>query len=164
MASSIMRLLSYKAQGLNSPMKRHKAFQHYHSQQAGIIFIQETNFPAPFKPSFLHKHFPQFFTANADNKTRGVAILFSKNAPFTLVQKIKDPDGRYLLLKGYIGPLLYSFLSYYAYNKSQVALFSSMFCTLSKHFKGLVVCGGDLIWPWTLVLLNLSHWVPSYAA
>lgn len=126
-------------------MKLFKVFQNYRSQQETLSLCRRSIFLllSSFKPSFLHKHFPKFFTANAENKTKGVAILFSKNVPFTLTQEIKDPHGRYLLLKGYIGPLLYTLLSYYAPNTGQVAFFSSMFCTLSRHFEGLVVCGGD---------------------
>lgn len=47
-----------------------------------------------------------FFTTNADTKTKGVAILFAKHFPFSLIKEIKNLEGHYLLVKGLIGELL----------------------------------------------------------
>lgn len=51
-----------------------KAFQYYSSQRADMLFIQETNFLASYKPLLIHKHYLVFCSANAPNKTNGVAI------------------------------------------------------------------------------------------
>lgn len=79
-----LKIALHNVHGLNSPSKRHKAFQSYHSRGLDIVLLQETHFPASYNPTFLHRTFPTFFLANADTKKRGVAILLSKSTPFTL--------------------------------------------------------------------------------
>lgn len=89
-----LKIALHNVQGLNSPSKRRKAFQSYHSRGLDIVLLQETHFPASYTPTFLHRTFPTFFLANADTKKRGVAILLSKGTPFSLTHTIKDPEGR----------------------------------------------------------------------
>lgn len=138
-----LKIASHNTQGLNSPIKRCKAFHNYYSRGLDIILIQETHFPKSYDPSFLHRSYPTFFLANADNKKRGVAIFISKRTPFTLSQTIKDREGRYILVKGDINGTLFSLISYYAPNKGQASFFSSMLTFLSPHLEGKVIMGGD---------------------
>lgn len=53
---------------------------------------------------------------------------------------MKDPQDHFLLLKGQIG----TFVFYYAPNKAQAPFLTNMFRSLSQHFEGTVLCGGDL--------------------
>lgn len=73
-----LKIAFHNTQGLNSPIKRRKAFHNYHSRGLDIILLQETHFPKSYDPTFLHCDYPTFFLANADDKKRGVAILISK--------------------------------------------------------------------------------------
>lgn len=138
-----LRVASHNTQGLNSPIKRLKAFQHYHSQGLDILLLQETHFPGNFNPVFLHHKFPTIFLANAEVKKRGVAIIFSKTVSFSHSQMIKDREGHYILVKGHIDGCLYTFISYYAPNIGQAKFFSEMLLTLSPHFEGWLVMDGN---------------------
>lgn len=64
--------------------------------------LQETHFPNQYSPSFIHQKYPQFFLANPEDKTRGVAIIFSKCLNFPLIRVVRDPNGRYLAVNGTI--------------------------------------------------------------
>lgn len=112
-------MVSHNAQGLNSLVKRQKIFHAYQSQKVNIVLFQETHFPKRYIPSFLHAHYPQFFLANAEDKTRGVAILISKTCKFTPQLEHRDPEGRFILVMGMLNDHLYLLVSYYASNKGQ---------------------------------------------
>lgn len=79
---SALKIATHNVQGLNSPLKRRKVFDSYKSLKLDILMIQETHFSRRYSPKFLHPHFPRFYLANAENKTRGVAILISKFSNF----------------------------------------------------------------------------------
>lgn len=138
-----LKVASHNVQGLNSPIKRRKAFHNYHSRHIDIRLLQETHFPKSYTPSFLHQNYPTFFLANADVKKREVAVLISKHTPFTHSHTIKDKEGRYILVKGHSNGELYTFISYYAPNQGQASFFSSMLSALSPYLEGWVVVGGD---------------------
>lgn len=105
--------------------------------------LQETHFPASYQPKFLHKNFMNFHLANADNKTRGVAVCFSNKTHFAHTHTIKDPEGRYILVTGTINGEAYTFVSYYTPNKHQDLFFDSTLKVLKPHFIGTVIMGGD---------------------
>lgn len=96
-----LRVVSHNAQGLNSPVKRRKAFQTYHKQKIDFILLQETHFLKRYNPSFLHTKYPTFYIANADDKKRGVTILFSKTCKFSPHPEHRDPDGKVYPGQGY---------------------------------------------------------------
>lgn len=138
-----LRIASHNVQGINSPIKRRKIFQSYHVHKIDILFLQETHFPKTYSPSFIHSKFPRFYLANSDNKTKGVGIFFSCNIQFSFLSEFKDPEGRFLLVKGLIDEQLYSFISYYAPNRGQSKFFKTLFHTLNHLTEGLVMYGGD---------------------
>lgn len=109
-----LHIASPNVQGLNSQIKRQ-----YHSFKMYVLLLQETHFPSSYNPSFIHQHYSHFYLANAENKTRGIAIFFSKRLHFPPTKVIRDPSDRYLLVKGSIDGVTYSFISYYAPNMGQ---------------------------------------------
>lgn len=135
------RLVSHNVQGLNLAIKRRKMFQAYQSQKMAVVLLQETHFPIQYSPSFLHAHYPHFFLANAEDKTKGVAILFAKTCTFKPLQVHREPEGRFILVKGMLDDYLYSFISYYSPNKGQAQFFQLMFQTLGPLLEGTVIFG-----------------------
>ncbi|PIO40409.1 hypothetical protein AB205_0134110 [Aquarana catesbeiana] len=139
-----LQIASHNVQGLNSPIKRRKVLDYYKHLKLDIIMLQETHFPSRYSPKFLHPHFPQFFLASANNKTKGVAILISKNHKFVKIFEHADPEGRFLLVKGMVGDHLYSLVSYYAPNRGQATFFDSLLHSLAQKLEGMIILGGDL--------------------
>lgn len=75
-------------------------------------------------------------------KSKGLAILFAKTCNFSWIADKKDPEGRFILVKGTIEGYLYSMISYYTPNKSQAAFFKHLFETLAP-LEGTLIFGGD---------------------
>lgn len=98
----VLKIASHNVQGLNSPLKQRKVFDSYKSLNLDIVMLQETNFPIRYSPNFLYSHYPQVHLANAETKTKGVLILFSKSCKFDSIFTFKDPEGRFFLVKGTI--------------------------------------------------------------
>lgn len=155
-----LQIFSHNVQGLNSPVKRCKILQQRHTLKADVLLSQETHFPATHNPSFLHKNFTQFYLANAENKTRGVAICFSKRIHFSLTKVIRDREGRCVLVSGTINRGTYTFISYYAPNKGQGKFFKAALQTLKPHLLGTVILGGDSNTPFDLSLDKSNSRIP----
>lgn len=92
---------------------------------------------------FLHKYYPVFLLVNALDKTKGVAVCFSKHVSFTSRQEIGDPEGRFLLVKGLVGEQLCTIISFYAHNVGQAMFFTKLVRALALYLEGQVICGGD---------------------
>ena len=141
--SKPLSVVTHNTQGLNSPIKRRKALQVYKSLHVDVVFLQETHFPKRYNPTFMHAHYPLFFLAKAENKTKGVAVLFSRYCNFNLIKEYGDPEGRFILIKGTLDEKMYTFVSYYAPNRGQKRFFTQMLDTLRPFMEGIIVMGGD---------------------
>lgn len=105
--------------------------------------LQETHFPALYNPKFLDAYYPTFYLVNAANKTKGVAILFSKHSKFSPISEYRDLEGRFLLVKGTVEGRLYSIIYFDNPNKGQSKFFQSLFKTLNPLLEGTFIFGGD---------------------
>lgn len=139
---SNLKIASHNVQGLNSPTKRRNILDYYKSLGIDILLLQETHFPIRYSPKYIHPHFPQFHLASAKNKTKGVAIIFSKYYKFEKTFEYIDPEGRILLIKGTIEGHLYSLVSCYVPNKGRAAFFKTVMDTLNPMLEGMIIFGG----------------------
>lgn len=138
-----INILSLNVQGFNIPHKRTKAMRSFSAKKAHIICLQETHFTDKATPKFLSPSYPQFYTASTTVKQRGTLIGFHRSMPFTLLTQLKDPEGRYLLLAGYILDMAVTIVSYYAPNKRPESFLSHLFQIVETHKFGTVVLCGD---------------------
>lgn len=138
-----INILSLNVQGFNIPHKRTKALRSLATKKAHIICLQETHFIDKASPKFLSATYPQFYTASATVKQRGTLIGFHRTMPFTLVFQLNDPEGRYLLLTGYISDTPVTIVSYYAPNKRPEAFLSHLFQIIDTHKFGTTILCGD---------------------
>lgn len=76
-----------------------------HSEKVVPLFCLRS-----YNSLFVHSRYPQFFLTNADDKTKGVGIFLSKAITFSLKEVIWDPEGRYILLSGYVNRDPYTFI------------------------------------------------------
>lgn len=138
-----LNILSLNVQGLNVPQKRVKAFRSFQSKKAHIVCLQETHFTPTSTPKFFSTSYPQVYTASALTKKRGTLIAFHRSTPFTLHSEIKDPEGRYLILMGYIMDTAVTVVSYYAPNYRPVPFLSHLFNIINTHKMGSIFICGD---------------------
>ena len=136
-----LNMISLNVQGLNVPQKHTKAFRFFQSKNAHIVCLQETHFTPDSTPKHFNPAYPQVYTASASAKKRGVLIAFHRSTPFTLKSELKDPEGRYLILTGYILDSAVTVVSYYAPNLNTMPFLSHLFQTVNTHKIGsLLIC------------------------
>uniref|UniRef100_A0A8C5Q7A1 Reverse transcriptase domain-containing protein n=3 Tax=Leptobrachium leishanense TaxID=445787 RepID=A0A8C5Q7A1_9ANUR len=139
-----LRFLTYNVKGLNIPEKRSKLLRELRALRSSIVFLQETHFRADAPPTLTSGLFPDgFFSNYAVTKSRGTAILFSRDVPFQLVDQQVDPEGRYLFLKGSISDTQYTFASIYLPNTNQHKCLARILKQLTSFTSGVLVLGGD---------------------
>lgn len=123
----VLKILSHNTQGFNSPHKRKKAFQHYKRLGADIILLQETHFADSNHPNYFDKTYNQFYYTTFQNKTRGVAIFIRNTIVLDIQNLYKDPDSRYIIIKGLLNNKAIIIASIYAPNESQSHFFFQLF-------------------------------------
>lgn len=138
-----INILSLNVQGFNIPHKRTKEMRSFSAKKAHIICLQETHFIDKASPKFLSTSYPQFYTASTTVKQRGTLIGFHRSLPFTLLTQLNDPEGRYILLIGYISDIAITIVSYYAPNKKTESFLSHLFQVVETHKFGTVILCGD---------------------
>lgn len=138
-----INVFSLNVQGFNIPHKRTKALHSFALKGANIICLQETHFTDKIYPKFLSSSYPQIYTASATVKRRGTLIGFHRSTPFNLISQLSDPEGRYMLLTGFISDNPITIVSYYAPNKHPTAFLSHLLHVIEAHRTGTVVICGD---------------------
>lgn len=138
-----LNILSLNVQGFNVPQKRTKAFRSFQTKKAHIVCLQETHFTQTNTPKFFSNSYPQVYTASANVKKRGTLIAFHRSTPFILQSEIKDPEGRYLLLTGFVMDTAITVVSYYAPNRHPLPFLSHLFQVINTHKIGSIFVCGD---------------------
>lgn len=103
-----------------------------------IAFIQETHFRSDNIPKLYNHYFPTVYHASTDDsKTKGVAILISKNYPLQVSEVRRDSNGRFLFLKGTLHNRPITLANIYAPNKHQVSFFRDSLHQLTELLVGI---------------------------
>lgn len=76
-------------------------------------------------------------------RARGVAILFCNTIPFRLKFKIIDPNGRFVLISGYVNASLITLLNIYGPNSDDPTFFRNVFELLPEDRSSNIFIGGD---------------------
>uniref|UniRef100_A0A8C5MVH8 Reverse transcriptase domain-containing protein n=1 Tax=Leptobrachium leishanense TaxID=445787 RepID=A0A8C5MVH8_9ANUR len=143
-APSDLHLLSYNVRGLNVPEKRSRLLRDLRASRVSIAFLQETHFRAGSAPSLRDTYFPTGFFSNfSQSKSRGVAILISKEVPFVVDATMEDEGGRFLFVRGSILDSMYTFASIYLPNKKQHSCLSRILKALDEFQQGTTIIAGD---------------------
>uniref|UniRef100_A0A8C5MTU0 Reverse transcriptase domain-containing protein n=1 Tax=Leptobrachium leishanense TaxID=445787 RepID=A0A8C5MTU0_9ANUR len=139
-----LQLYSLNVRGLNIPEKRSRLLRDLHSSKIAVAFLQETHFRADSVPKLGNSNFPvRFFSNYSVSKSRGVAILFSKDIPFKIEATEMDEGGRFLFVKGTILDSKYTFANVYLPNKKQHSCLKRILRKLELFEQGVTVLAGD---------------------
>lgn len=118
-----LKVISHNIKGFNSPQKRRKAFKAYKSLGADSLLLQETHFSTDNHPSYLYKTFKQCYFSTYGSRSRGAAILIKNSVMFQTQQMYRDPNSRFVIVKGSIQDKQLTLASVYAPNASQATFF-----------------------------------------
>lgn len=134
---------SWNVRGLGHVLKRAKVFSHLKSLSTDIVYLQETHI-RPTKEKLLRCSWAnQIFQSTFSSKARGVAILIRKTVPFRHVSTVSDPNGRFILVTGYIHSFHVTLLNVYGPNFDDPAFFRKIFSSLPDLSDTHLIVGGD---------------------
>lgn len=123
----VITCITHNVRGFNSSHKLKKTFTNYKTLGAQIILLQETHFASNKHPTFFHRSYKQAFYTLYQTKCRGVVIFFHNSFPLEVKQVYKDPDGRFLIIKGLVVGQELTIANVYVPNVAQAAFFTTFF-------------------------------------
>lgn len=86
-----------------------------------MFFLQETHFKTNHIPRLTDSYFNEAHHAtNNVSKSKGVSILLSKDASFEITDKLVDPGGRFIFIKGLCGGVPTALANVYLPNTSHL--------------------------------------------
>lgn len=113
-----LNFLTYNVRGLNTPIKRYNILREIKQLSGDVVFLQETHISHETNVKLNLKDFPKWFYGDSTTKqTKGVAIGFARGVRFTL-ERLVDPDGRYLFLRGRLNEVDCTLANIYCPNKN----------------------------------------------
>lgn len=132
-----LKLYSLNVRGLNSPEKLSRLLYSLWKEKPHIVLIQETHFRSDSVPKLHDRNFPTVFHApNETAKSKGVSILISRHCPFPFSDVQRDPQGRYIFIKGTLHDLSFMIANVYAPNSQQVPFFRRVLYHLTAFQSG----------------------------
>lgn len=137
-------MISHNIRGLNIPEKRVSLLRELKKGRPQFVFLQETHFRTNHIPKLTNAFFTAAYHATNDAaKTKGVTILVGKDTPFTLTDRLTDPEGRYVFIKGTYRDRTVTLANVYFPNSSQVTFCQKAIRVLKGFASGLLILGGD---------------------
>ena len=137
-------IYSMNARGLGDQVKRVQVFLWLHNRPADIFFLQETH-----STTFCEKQWKDdwgnnniFFSHGTSNST-GVAILFSNNMDFKIMNEYHDDDGRVIVLDVTINDDIITIINIYGPNVDDPIFFDSISMIMRDFTCETIVIGGD---------------------
>lgn len=143
-----LTVVSHNIRGLNIPEKRSTLLRELKKGRPHFAFIQETHFKTNNIPRLTDSYFIEaHHSTNTLTKSKGVSILISKDANFELTDKLADPEGKYLLIKGKHNGIPTTLANIYFPNTSHLTFCRKMMKELEGFYSGRIILGGDFNLP-----------------
>uniref|UniRef100_A0A3Q3BC05 ribonuclease H n=1 Tax=Kryptolebias marmoratus TaxID=37003 RepID=A0A3Q3BC05_KRYMA len=138
------KVITLNVNGLHNPIKRSKALAKMKREKQDIIFWQETHLSTAEHEKLARMGFKNvYFSSCTKNSSRGVAILLSNGLNFQFSSQIKDKEGQYVLVKGYIDHKEVTLLNVYRPPGNNKQLIRQIFDMITTEVSGILICGGD---------------------
>ena len=141
---SVTKCITWNGKGINNVVKRRKILSSLKKEAAQIAFIQETHLRDLEHVKLRRDWVGQVFYSSFNSKSRGVAILLHKRLPFTFEKRIKDHEGRYVIISGFLYGERLILGCIYSPNTFEASFYSKLMADLSSSTSPLIVLGGDL--------------------
>lgn len=135
-----LKFLLYNVRGLNSPVKRFNIIREIKHLKAEVIFLQETH----SNSKIFSKDYPIWYYGDSSTKwAKGVTIGFARGVRFTPEERLADPEGCYLFLRGRINEVEYSLANLYCPNKNPIRYLKGVIEKFMEFKKGGAIMSGD---------------------
>jgi len=143
---STLGLHTLNVRSVTQLKKRKTVFDWLKKCCKGIIFLQETH--SVSTSDWSNEWSGDVYMAHGSSKSKGVAILFPANFPYTLLEKTLDDNGRYIILKiSVYEEILVMVNAYFPtkdYQKEQLILLKTLKIILQPLAEETIIFGGDL--------------------
>lgn len=136
--------MTYNVRGLNIPSKKHTIMKELKRYGAEVFFLQETHISHESKVKHPGTFRYGFMGTQVLKERGGVAIGFANRICFVLKDRLTDPEGRFLFLKGKLGDEEYTLVNIYAPNKNPMKYLKGILAKLGDFRQGHTIMMGDL--------------------
>lgn len=140
---SDLKIVALNVKGFNNVVKRQKVLAFLKKEKTQIALLSETHLNDLEHLKLRRSWVGQVFYSSYNTNSRGVAILIHHSLPFTLETTIKDNDGRYVLISGYLYGEQILIGCIYGPNSYDSAFFPKLLSEVSSVSTPYVVLGGD---------------------
>lgn len=145
MACDKVKVISFNVNGLLNPIKRSKILSKMKTEQAHVVYLQETHLTDKEHLKLKRKGFTNLsFSSYKSGHRRGVAILISSKLNFEKTFEMGDKEGSFILVRGKIEGNPITLLNVYAPPGSDISFFRKIINIMVTETEGLLICGGDL--------------------
>ena len=144
-----VKIATFNTNGLRNKTKRLAVFEWLNKKNNSIIFLQKTHSSLETETEWKQdmRNFDLYFS-HGTTSTRGVCILISKRLDCTILDKVMDKKGRFLLLHIKDKESEYVLGNLYAPTKDkkieQLSFFHYVQSILTQYIEKPIVIGGDL--------------------
>uniref|UniRef100_A0AAX7TPZ0 exodeoxyribonuclease III n=1 Tax=Astatotilapia calliptera TaxID=8154 RepID=A0AAX7TPZ0_ASTCA len=138
-----LKIISLNVKGLNNVVKRQKLLSFLKKEKIQIALLSETHLNDLEHSKLKRNWVGQVFYSSYNTKSRGVAILIHSNLPLTTEKVIKDKEGRYILISGFLFRESVFIGCVYGPNSEDVSFFPNLLTHVSAIASPYLVLGGD---------------------
>ena len=111
-----MLIITWNANGLNAPTKRHRMAEWKQKQDPCICCLQKTHFRPGDTYRLKVKGWKKIFHANGNHKKAGVAIVISGKIDLKIKTVTRHKEGHFIMIKGSIQEENITIINVYAAN------------------------------------------------
>ena len=137
MGPNAIKVISWNVNGVSNKVKRYKIISHLRSLACDIAMLQETHLNETESLKLKQRWVGQVFSAPGNGASRGTSILISKKTSFHHTDVISDPNGRYIIVSGFLQHKKITFINVYAPNSGQAEFLSNLVVCVSGLWDSL---------------------------
>uniref|UniRef100_A0A3B3D4Y1 exodeoxyribonuclease III n=1 Tax=Oryzias melastigma TaxID=30732 RepID=A0A3B3D4Y1_ORYME len=138
-----IKIITLNVKGINHVVKRRKILTGLKKDKVHVALLQETHLTDLEHLKLRQDWVGQVFFASYTSKSRVVAIIIHKHLPFTLDKVVRDREGRFVLITGFMYGEQIMIGSVYAPNSYESSFYSKLLAEISAICPDSVVLGGD---------------------
>jgi len=145
---STLRFNSFNTRGLGEGCKRRTVFNWLRQFHRGVTLLQETHTTEAVEKQWMQKWGGHIEFSHGTCGSRGVAVLFPKKLDVKLNHKIKDVNGRFILIDMTLDSEHFILVNIYAPTKDkegeQINFLTYIENILQDYSDRNIIIGGDL--------------------
>lgn len=108
-----------------------------------ICLLQETHISSKQSQKLKNRRWGDMYLSVYSNYSRGVAILFRRGLDWREREVHVDPEGRFIILLGYLGGTLLTIVSLYGPNTDTPSFFQEIWARVKASGCASSIWGGD---------------------